>query len=367
MAVLQTLWFFLVLLMITVYVVLDGFDLGAGFLHLIVAHTNAERRTILRAIGPVWDGNEVWLIAAGATLFFTFPLLYASAFSGFYLPLIIVLWLLVMRGVAIELRGQIANTAWASFWDGAFFLGSSLLAVFYGAAMANVIRGVPLNADSVFFEALWTNFSPSNPLPGILDWYTVLIGVLALAALTMHGAHYLSVKTTGAIQARSRQRARQAWIATAVLTILGTIATFAVQPAMAAGYRERPWAYIFPIIGFGGLLAVPYFQARRRDLEALIASGTFLAGMMFSAAVGLYPVVLPAINPANSLTIQNASASQYALSVGLAWWILGMILATIYFVIIYRMFWGKVHVAPEAESGPGGAQEMPPMREIEPY
>src|SRR5207244_12781609 len=179
-----TLWFILVAFMLTMYVLLDGFDLGAGVIHLVAARTNDERRMILRAIGPVWDGNEVWLIAAGGTLFFSFPLLYASSFSGFYLPLIIVLWLLMLRGVAIELRSHLRNPVWASFWDGTFLVGSALLAFFYGAALANVVRGVPLDRTGYFFEPLWTDvFNPRSATPGILDWYTVVIGLLALAVL----------------------------------------------------------------------------------------------------------------------------------------------------------------------------------------
>src|SRR5690348_2916474 len=136
-----TLWFILIGFMLSMYVLLDGFDLGAGIIHLFAAKNSDERRMVLQAIGPVWDGNEVWLIAAGGTLFFTFPLLYASSFSGFYLPLIIVLWLLMGRGVAIELRSRINNRVWSAFWDGVFFFGSALLAIFYGAALGNVIRG----------------------------------------------------------------------------------------------------------------------------------------------------------------------------------------------------------------------------------
>src|ERR1700693_4009970 len=139
----ETVWFCLVAIMLAVYVLLDGFDLGAGAIHLLVAKTNEEKRQVLASIGPVWDGNEVWLIAAGGTLFFAFPLLYASGFSGFYLPLIIVLWLLMIRGLSIELRSHFQNPVWSAFWDGMFFLGSALLAVFYGAALANVVRGVP--------------------------------------------------------------------------------------------------------------------------------------------------------------------------------------------------------------------------------
>lgn len=351
MPLLPTVWFILVLFMITMYVLLDGFDLGVGIIHLVVARTNIERKTVLRAIGPVWDGNEVWLIAAGGTLFFAFPLLYASSFSGFYLPLIIVLWLLMLRGVAIELRNHINNPVWASLWDGTFFLGSALLTIFYGAAVANVVRGVPLDAHSIFFEALWTNFDPRNPQPGILDWYTILIGLLAFAALTTHGANYLAVKTVGTLNTRARRFARVAWLATVALTALGTIATFAVQPAMGAGYAARPWAYVFPLIALGGLGATAYYQRQRRDLEALFASGAYLAGMLASAAAGLYPKVLPAVIPPNSLTIQNASASQYAQVVGLVWWILGMVLAAVYFIFIYRHFWGKVRVVEGEDAG----------------
>src|SRR5438067_13006468 len=155
----QTLWFILVGFMLTMYVVLDGFDLGAGAIHLFAAKNDQERRMILRAIGPVWDGNEVWLIAAGGTMFFSFPVLYASSFSGFYLPLIIVLWLLMLRGISIELRSHLDNAVWVTFWDGVFFLGSALLAIFYGAALGNVVRGVPLNGNGTFFEALGTDFN----------------------------------------------------------------------------------------------------------------------------------------------------------------------------------------------------------------
>jgi cytochrome d ubiquinol oxidase subunit II len=341
----QTLWFILVGFMIIMYVVLDGFDLGAGAIHLFAAKNDEERRLILQAIGPVWDGNEVWLIAAGGTLFFTFPILYASSFSGFYLPLIIVLWLLMLRGVSIELRSRISNGVWSSFWDGLFFLGSALLAIFYGAAMANVIRGVPLNSSGTFFEALWTDFNPFSSNPGILDWYTILVGLMALATLTTHGATYIAVKTPDPLSTRSRLIARGAWLVTIVLTVLTTIVTFAVQPQISASFLNRPWGFIFPIVALVGLIGAGYFNFRQRDLQAFFSSCTFIVGMLASAAFGLYPLVLPAVNPAYSLTIQNASASQYAQTVGLVWWIIGMILAVIYFVFTYRLFWGKVQVS----------------------
>src|SRR5271166_7049208 len=176
------LWFWLVAVMIVGYVVLDGFDLGVGVLHLFLVRTEAERKATLGSIGPVWDGNEVWLLAGGGTLYFAFPLLYASAFSGFYLALMIVLWLLIGRGASIELRAQINIGVWKSFFDGLFFFSSALLAIFFGAALANVIRGVPLQEDGYFFLPLWTNWRIGSQ-PGILDWYTVIGGVVALVAV----------------------------------------------------------------------------------------------------------------------------------------------------------------------------------------
>ena len=158
-------WFWIVAVMIAAYVVLDGFDLGVGILSPFLGRTEDARRTLYRSIGPVWDGNEVWLLAGGGTLYFAFPLLYASSFSGFYLPLMIVLWLLIMRGVSIELRMHIDHDVWRSFFDGLFFVASALLAIFFGAALANVIRGVPLGADNYFFLPLWTNWRVgANPV-----------------------------------------------------------------------------------------------------------------------------------------------------------------------------------------------------------
>ena len=344
-----TLWFILVAFMLSMYVLLDGFDLGAGIIHLIAARTNGERRLILRAIGPVWDGNEVWLIAAGGTLFFTFPLLYASSFSGFYLPLIIVLWLLMVRGITIELRSRIASPVWATFWDGMFFLGSALLAIFFGAALGNVIRGVPLNSQGYFFEALWTDFNPFSAEPGILDWYTILTGLLAFTALMMHGANYIAVKTEGAVNERARRISLAGWLITIPLAILASVATFFVQPQVYTSFNQRPWGIIFPLIALVGLLGAGLFNFRKRDLAALLSSGLFILGMLASAAFSLYPLVLPAINPADSLTINNASASQYGLTVGLIWWSVGIVLAVIYLVFTYRRFWGKVTTASSQE------------------
>ena len=227
----ETVWFMIVAVMVAAYVVLDGFDLGAGAIYLGVARTSDDRRRVLATIGPVWDGNEVWLLAAGGTLYFAFPLLYASSFSGFYLPLMIVLWLLMLRGIGIELRAHMENPVWVGFFDLIFCFSSALLAIFFGAALGNVVRGVPLGADGYFFEPLWTNFRVGANT-GILDWYTVLTGVIALITLTSHGALYLAVKTENELNQRVRRVALTAWPLQLILTIAGLIATFYVRPTV---------------------------------------------------------------------------------------------------------------------------------------
>jgi cytochrome d ubiquinol oxidase subunit II len=344
----ETLWFILVVFMLTMYVVLDGFDLGVGAIHPFVAKTDAERRLVIQAIGPVWDGNEVWLVAAAGTLFFTFPRLYGASMSGFYLPLMIVLWLLMLRGLAVELRSR-GNAVWSGLWDALFCLASALLPFFLGTGIANVVRGVPLNQQGYFFEALWTDLNPRSLNPGILDWYTVLIGGLAFTALVMHGASFLSLKTEDTLQARARRIAHRAWLATVLLTVLGTVATFFVRPSLLDNFGTMPWGDALPVVAVGGLLAVGAFNARGHDANSLFASGLFLAGMLATSAFALFPNVLPATDSVNSLTVSNAAAPPYGLAVGLAWWIIGMVLAAIYFVLVYRLFRGKVRL--EADEG----------------
>lgn len=342
----ETLWFVLVCCMLSMYVLLDGFDLGVGALHPLVARTDAERRTVLHTIGPVWDGNEVWLIATAGTLFFSFPRLYAASFSGFYLPLMIVLWLLMLRGIAVELRSR-GNAVSAGLLDALFFVSSGLLAFFFGAALANVIRGVPLNAQGYFFAPLWTDLDPRSATPGILDWYTLLIGLLGLAALMVHGAAFLATRTEGSLQMRARRAARLAWRATLLLTVLGTSATFFVRPGLLQSFAERPWGMVFPILAIAGLLGVRVMHGRGKDGGMLVASGLYLAAMVASSAFVIYPDVLPAIDAAYSLSVTNAAAPAYGLKVGLVWWTIGMLLAAVYFVMIYRLFWGKVGSAGE--------------------
>ena len=253
----------------------------------------------------------------------------------------------MLRGLSIELRGHIDDPMWASFWDAVFFLGSSLLAVFFGAALGNVVRGVPLDADGYFFQPLWTDFSPFSDTPGILDLYTVLIGLLALATLIVHGANFIAVKTEGDLNARSRTISRRFTCATVALTVLATAFTFWVSPWMLDSFNERPYGYVLPLVAIAGLVGMVLFNLRDDDRAAFLSSGAYIIGMLTSTVFGVYPKVLPAVDPANSLTIYNASASQYGLAVGLVWWSIGMVLAAVYFVVIYRLFRGKVSLEDE--------------------
>jgi cytochrome d ubiquinol oxidase subunit II len=336
-----TVWFCLVSLMLAVYVILDGFDLGAGIVHLFVARTPEERRAVIASIGPVWDGNEVWLLAAGGVLYLAFPVLYASSFSGFYLPLIMVLWLLVLRGTSIEFRSVIDSPIWIPFWDVVFGLSSLLLALFFGAALGNVVRGVPLNAEHWFFEPLWTNFRV-GPITGILDWYTILVGLAAVLALALHGALWVALKTEGAVEQRAEALVRPLWALVVLLTAAITAATFYVQPQVGMNLRLHPWGFIFPLLAIFGLVLMMAFFRRNR-LRAFLSSCAYLAGMLTSAAFGLYPYVLPSrTNPAFALTVENAQAPAYGLHVAIVWWIIGMIFVAAYFIYSYRQFAGKV-------------------------
>ena len=336
------LWFWLVAIMIAGYVVFDGFDLGVGVLHLFLAHTDEERQITARSIGPVWDGNEVWLLAGGGTLYFAFPWLYASAFSGFYLPLMIVLWLLVLRGISLELRNHLNLGVWRSLLDGVFGLSSILLTIFYGAALANVIRGVPLQADGYFFLPLWTNWQPGVH-PGILDWYTVIGGLVAFVSLTLHGALWLTIKTSGELEARARRIVTPLWIGLVSLTVASLVATMRVRPSSLANYYAHPITFVIPVGVLAALIGIWVLNRAAKPVKAFLCSCLYLVLMLVGACWGLFPTLLPATTGADrDITLSGAISGPYTLQVGLIWWSFGMVLAAGYFVFVYWMFRGKV-------------------------
>jgi cytochrome bd ubiquinol oxidase subunit II len=342
-------WFWIVAVMIAAYVVLDGFDLGVGILAPFLARGENDRRMLMRSIGPVWDGNEVWLLAGGGTLYFAFPLLYASSFSGFYLPLMIVLWLLMGRGASIELRAHIDHEVWRTFFDGLFFVSSALLAIFFGAALANVIRGVPLGSDNYFFLPLWTNWRVSAQ-PGILDWYTVIGGLVALIALATHGALWLTLKAPGELETRARRAASVLWVALLVITFISLPATIAVRPSALDNYTAHPVLFAIPCLVIATLVGMIGFTKQRKPLAAFLSSCLYLVFMLVGAATGLYPTLLPSSSdPSRDITIAKALTGPHSLHVGLIWWSLGLVLALAYFITSYSLFRGKV----SAEAGYG--------------
>jgi cytochrome d ubiquinol oxidase subunit II len=329
----ETLWFWLVAILLTAYVVLDGFDLGAGALHFFLGKTEEERSQILDSIGPFWDGNEVWLLAGGGTFFFAFPEAFAAAFSGFYLPLMVVLWLLILRGISIESRHLIHNPLWTGFWDAIFSGASAMLCIFFGAALGNVVRGVPLDANHEFFLPLWTTFAPGAE-PGILDWYTVLVALLATATLLHHGALWIAYRTHAPLETRALAAAGGLWYAVAAFTAAVTFASTAVRPGLLQNFVDYPLGAVFPLIAAAGLIG-------SRFRYRFPASCVYILGMLTSVVFSVYPSVLPGIgNP--GLTVRSSAAPLYGLQIGLVWWIPGFLLACAYAVFLYRRFAGKV-------------------------
>jgi len=331
---LETLWYVLVGAMLTIYVVLDGFDFGTGILHLFVARNDAERRLVLRSIGPLWDGNEVWLLATGGALFLAFPRLFAVSFSGFYLPLIVVVWLLLFRALGIEMRHQLSHVLWGQFWDVAFAGASLLLTVFFGAALGNVIRGVSIDASGSFFAPLWTNFRVGDQT-GILDWYTLLVALTVVPAITLHGGLWLALRVRGPVADRSTALVERLWVVVLALTLLTMATTLVVQPQILHNVGLHPWGVLFPLGGLSSLVGVRVFLLRKRNGAAFLASCGYLVGMLGSCAFGLHPVVLPARDPAYSLTIANAAGAAYGLEAALYWWFPGIALAAAYSYFLY--------------------------------
>jgi cytochrome d ubiquinol oxidase subunit II len=292
---------------------------------------------VLGAIGPFWDGNEVWLLAAGGVLFLAFPKVLGSGLSGFYLAIMMVLWVLILRGVSIEFRSHLSDALWRQFFDGVFALASTLAPVLFGAALGNLVRGVPLQADGWFSLPLFESFSPTGAL-GILDWFTVLAGVLALAALAHHGALFLAWKTDGPVRARSIAAARRLYWVVVALWVLATVATARLAPGIFAALAARPLAWLATALFLSGLATSALFSRRGHDLAAFVASGAFILGLLAATAACVYPVMIrSAGDAALSLTAFNASAGDRALTAALWWWPAGFVVAVGYTALLFRL------------------------------
>ena len=345
----EALWFAVAALVLTIYVVMDGFDFGAGALHLWVARDDRERRGVLAAIGPYWDGNEVWLLAAGGVLFLAFPRVLASGLSGFYLAIMMVLWVLILRGIAIELRSHVADGMWRSFWDATFAVASTLAPVLFGAALGNLVRGVPLDAEGWFALPLFGSFSPRGVL-GVLDWYTTLVGVLALVAITHHGALFLAWKSEEPLRQRSVVAARRLFPALVVLWVGATAATAVLVPGLFPTAFGRPLAWLATLLFATGLVVSLLARRSGRDRLAFLGSAAFLAGLLGATAASLYPTMIRAAgDPRFSLTARNSAAARDSLTAGLFWWPAGFVIAIAWFALLFRIHRGRAPVGGEGE------------------
>jgi cytochrome d ubiquinol oxidase subunit II len=332
---LNTIWFALVGVLLTGYVVLDGFDFGVGMLHLLVAKRDEERRVLLNAIGPVWDGNEVWLLTGGGALFAAFPAVYATVFSGFYLALMALLCALIFRAVAIECRSKHDAPRWRACWDGAFAAGSTVAALLLGVAMGNLARGVPIDADGEF----------AGSFLGLLNPYSLAMGVTTVVLFALHGALYLVLKTEGELQARVRRWVAPLGALFGVCFVGVTLATVYVAPQLIAAFTRAPWLNAVLAVVVAAILAIPLATKRGKELLALVASAVTIAGLMVLFAVGSYPVlVFSNPSPVHSLTAFNAASSPKTLAVMLTIALIGMPLVIAYTAFIYRIFRGKVKI-----------------------
>jgi cytochrome d ubiquinol oxidase subunit II len=323
-----TVWFILLAAVIALYVVLDGFDLGAGALHYILGRTPAERDRITNAIGPVWNGNEVWVIAAGGLLFLAFPKVYSGALSGLYFGLIIVLWLLVGRGLALELRHHVDHPLWHQACDAVFCLASAALAFVLGVALGNVVRGVPLGSDGFFQLTLFH----------ILNWYAILVGLLALLVICGQGASFLALRTEGELSDRAERWARRLLPARLVAIVAMVGPTYAVRHHMLTVFGNHPWTLIFPVAGLAALALAIVAQLRGWRGRAFAWNSGAVAGLLATMAAGIYPWLLPARQGRPfGLNVDNAVAGHHSLVVALAWFPIGIGLGIAYSVFAYRL------------------------------
>jgi cytochrome d ubiquinol oxidase subunit II len=342
-------WYAILALTLTAYLVLDGRNFGAGAVQMIVAKTAAERRQLVAAIGPLWSWHEVWLVALGGELFLAFPRILATAFTGYYLALFLVLWSLILRGISLEVGGHIANPLWQEFWDFVFSVSSIVLAVLFGTALGNVARGVPLDGHGEFQMAFFTNFGVRGHV-GLLDWYTVSMGVFTLGILSAHGATYLATKTEGAVHDRSERLARWLWMAVGVGFIGVAVETWWVRPELIVGVVHRPLVAMAVIVALAGGAAILTGFHGHRERRAFMGSWLLIVGLLGAGAAAMFPFILySTLGAENSMTAFNSSASYDSLVVAIVWWPIALALALGYFFFILRFYRGKVRTSQDTQ------------------
>ena len=331
---LNTIWFILIGVLFTGYAILDGFDLGVGALHLFTK-TDVERRTFLNSIGPVWDGNEVWLVTAGGALFAAFPEVYATAFSGFYLALMLLLFCLIFRAVAIEFRSKQEMLWWRRLWDVSFTVSSVVASLLIGVALGNIAIGIPLDANHEYIGTFL----------GMLNPYSILVGITTLALFMMHGAIYVVMKTEGGLHDKVRGWINNTIIFFIICYAITTMATLLYVPQMADVIKQHPILFIVPLLNMLAIANIPREIYHGRDWRAFLSSSCAILFLLALFGIGMFPnMIFSNPNPANSLNIYNAASSQKTLRIMLIIAALGVPAVLAYTASIYWIFRGKVKI-----------------------
>jgi cytochrome d ubiquinol oxidase subunit II len=324
--------FWLITFMLTAYVLLDGYDFGVAIITPFVARSDKERDASMRSIGPFWNGNEVWLIAAGAVLFALFPQAYASSFSGFYLPFMVVLWLLMFRGISLELRGHFPSQIWHDFWDACFFIASLSLVLLFGVTLGNLLRGLPLN-DRGFFLGTFAL---------LLNPYALLVGAFAIAALVMHGAAFLMMRLDGAPSRRAAATFARIWGAVVVLYTVVTIWTLLLHGGFGS---IQPFVIAMVVLSLAALVAIQGARARNHEVATFLASTAFLATLLVAAAGTIFPYLLPAYpGGVNGISIYSAVPSPTGLTTAFAFTVAGIIGVIVFSTIAWRRIARRIRV-----------------------
>lgn len=336
---LNTLWFGLFVAIIAGYLVMDGFDLGVGILHPFLARNDEERRISLNSIGPVWDGNEVWLVLGGGALFAAFPLVYASLFSGLYMAMMLVLLVLILRTVAIEFRSKRPSPAWRSFWDWVFFTASFGIALLLGVTFGNILDGLPIAADGYIRADLFDLLTP----------YALLVGTTTIFMLATHGAIYLSMKASGALLVRVKRWVPRLMFIFFVCNTLLVGMTIVLHGNVAERYWQQPWLVLLPAAALASVVIAWLMVRREHYIIAFLFSAVMIGGLLMSAAVGLYPnLLLSTLNPSYNLTIFNAASQPNTLTVMLVMALIGMPFVLLYTASVYYIFRGRVQIGPSS-------------------
>jgi cytochrome bd ubiquinol oxidase subunit II len=329
----QLLWYIVFIAAIFAYAALDGFDIGVGCLHLF-AKTDLERRIFLNAIGPVWDGNSLWVVITAGAMLAGFPRAFGALFSALYIPSLFLLFGYVVRSVAIEFRSKHVSTKWRNSWDVVFALASFSLALGFGIMLANMIKGLPLDAEGEFTGSISSLFKP----------YALLLGIFTTGLFMLHGALYLNMKTTGELKEKiERWLQILAWCFVFIWALITTL-TLIYEPIMAEIYRQKPSHYGIVLLGLVGIVGIPFFLSIKRDGFAFLSSFLIIASLLLNYALGTYPDVVKTTTDAYSLTIYNSSASELTLKILLGFALAGIPLFILYSFYTYKVFRGKVEL-----------------------